>query len=109
MTTLESKEFTVALTGEGFRIVSEGKHNSADEDNHLRAPNSEGGVFETPYSLLGSISPGFRFLSRTISCIYGSIPDIMLFRYRDAFGRRLSFKLEEVFKSQQKEEKAKQS
>jgi len=87
VTTMESKEFTIALTGEGFRVVAEGKHNSADEENQLRAPTSEGSVFETPYSLLGSISPGFR----------------------DAFGRRLSFKLEEVFKSQQKEEEAQQS
>ena len=62
VTTMESKEFTIALTGEGFRVVAEGKHNSADEENQLRAPTSEGSVFETPYSLLGSISPGFRFV-----------------------------------------------
>lgn len=87
VTTIESKDFTVALTGEGFRVVAEGKHDSVDEENHLSASTSESTVFETPYSLLGSISPGFR----------------------DAFGRRLSFKLEEVFKSQQKEEEAQQS
>ena len=63
VTTIESKDFTVALTGEGFRVVAEGKHDSVDEQNHLRASTSESTVFETPYSLLGSISPGFRFVN----------------------------------------------
>ena len=36
-------------------------------------------------------------------------PNNLHFSFRDAFGRRLSFKLEEVFKSQQKEEEAQQS
>ena len=63
VTTIESKDFTVALTGEGFRVVAEGKHDNVDEENHLRASTSESSVFETPYSLLGSISPGFRFVN----------------------------------------------
>ena len=63
VTTIESKNFTVALTGEGFRVVAEGKHDSVDEENHLSASTSESTVFETPYSLLGSISPGFRFVN----------------------------------------------
>ena len=63
VTTIESKDFTVALTGEGFRVVAEGKHDSVDEENHLSASTSESTVFETPYSLLGSISPGFRFVN----------------------------------------------
>ena len=110
VTTMESKDFTVALTGEGFRVVAEGKHDSVDEENHMRASTSEGSAFETPYSLLGSISPGFRFVN--VIELPGEILGLNLQRntfYRDAFGRRLSFKLEEVFKSQQKEEEAQQS
>ena len=67
---MESKEFTVALTCEGFRVVAEGKHDCATAEDTLRVSNAEGSVFETPYSLLGSISPGFRFVTPGILYIH---------------------------------------
>lgn len=51
LVTLEKREFCIELTASGFKIVG----NKVD--------TTEGGgsdVFETPYSLLESVSPGYR-------------------------------------------------
>eukprot|EP00095_Tigriopus_kingsejongensis_P011302 maker-scaffold14_size734282-snap-gene-4.9 protein:Tk11302 transcript:maker-scaffold14_size734282-snap-gene-4.9-mRNA-1 annotation:"hypothetical protein TcasGA2_TC001128" len=52
LTTREQSKSTVHLSAEGFRVVGRA-HNSHD-------PASEEPVFETPYSLLSSLSPGFN-------------------------------------------------
>lgn len=59
ITTIESKKITVELSCRGFAVVSETSHDTIDivinddEEDNLT-------YFETPYSLLDSISPGYR-------------------------------------------------
>lgn len=52
ITTLEMKEFCVELSVAGFQIIGE-KHDSDDKRGKYS-------VHETPYSLLDSLSPGYR-------------------------------------------------
>lgn len=70
LTILEGARFTVELSCQGFQIVGN-EHNSSG--------NPQGEVYETPYSLLDNVSPG----------------------YRQAFGQRLFNKLEKVQKDQE--------
>lgn len=51
LTTQEAKTFTIELSAQGFRVVGN-QHNSTSEPSEA--------VFETPYSLLDSISPTYR-------------------------------------------------
>jgi len=51
VTTKEAKTFTVELSAQGFRVVGE-EHNST--------ANPSEDIFETPYSLLDSISPAYK-------------------------------------------------
>ena len=55
ITTVEEQKITVELSGQGFCIVSQ---NAYDTIQNQEAPPSE--YFETPYSLLDKISPGYR-------------------------------------------------
>ena len=55
MTTLEDQDLTIELSAEGFRIVSSNSHNEIGPKD----PGVESPVFETPYSLLDSVSPGY--------------------------------------------------
>lgn len=52
LTTLENKRFCIKLCGLGFCVVGL-EHNRSDKVDDLRH-------FETPYSLLASISPSFH-------------------------------------------------
>ncbi|TRY72154.1 hypothetical protein TCAL_00257 [Tigriopus californicus] len=53
LTTQEGDRFTIELSRQGFRVVG------SDHDN-LSLDNAEDpAYFETPYSLLGSVSPAF--------------------------------------------------
>lgn len=69
---------TVELSSRGFIVVSETAHDTieidtnVEEDDHLT-------YFETPYSLLDSISPG----------------------YRQAFGNNLASQLRKISQEQQ--------
>jgi hypothetical protein len=54
VTTLENQELTVELSSAGFRIVSTNGHDVATKNS-----TEEESVFETPYSLLDSISPAY--------------------------------------------------
>lgn len=64
ITTLEGQNLTVKLNSQGFAIVSLGSHDdvieiedsAATEETEQNQPN----YFETPYSLLDSISPAYR-------------------------------------------------
>ena len=66
ITTLEGQNLTVKLNSQGFAIVSLGSHDdvieiedsadSTEEKEQINQPN----YFETPYSLLDSISPAYR-------------------------------------------------
>ncbi|KAJ8968441.1 hypothetical protein NQ314_002300 [Rhamnusium bicolor] len=51
ITTLENKNFCIQLSAQGFRIVG---HNFDKNDIDIEE------YFETPYSLLNSISPKFK-------------------------------------------------
>jgi len=51
LTTKEAKTFTIELSAQGFRVVG---------DHHNSTSQASSGVFETPYSLLDSISPTYR-------------------------------------------------
>ena len=55
ITTVEDQKITVELSGQGFCIVCQ---NAYDTIQNQEAPPSE--YFETPYSLLDKISPGYR-------------------------------------------------
>ena len=68
---------TVRLTSSGFQVVSGDEHDSAKMDSA-----GEGEVFESPYSLLSSVSPGFVA----------------------AFGGKLQRRLEEELRSTQEED-----
>lgn len=50
--TLEDKSFTVELSAHGFQLVSKSRYDSCSEP--------DGTFFETSYSLLDHISPGYR-------------------------------------------------
>lgn len=51
LTTREEKQYTIELTSQGFKVVAN-EHNA----NTLTDEN----IYETPYSLLDSISPAYR-------------------------------------------------
>lgn len=53
LTTREGDRFTVELSGHGFRVVG------SNHDDLSRDLEEGPTFFETPYSLLGSISPAF--------------------------------------------------
>ncbi|XP_017785868.1 PREDICTED: GSK3-beta interaction protein-like [Nicrophorus vespilloides] len=55
LTTLEERDYCVELSGSGFRVVAE-RH---DEISSSSRPETEEEHFETPYSLLNSLSPMF--------------------------------------------------
>ena len=65
ITTLEGQNLTVKLNSQGFAIVSLGSHDvieiedsaaEEEKEQNQHQPN----YFETPYSLLDSISPAYR-------------------------------------------------
>lgn len=71
LTTLEKKEYCIELTGHGFRVVGN-RHDSTEME--------QGEVFETPYSLLDSLSPGYRnsfgkALEMKLSCLDDELKD----------------------------------
>jgi hypothetical protein len=53
LTTNEEKCFTIELTCQGFRVASE------SHDNIGEGVEDSDDIFETPYALLNTISPGF--------------------------------------------------
>ena len=80
LTTLECRDFTVQLTAQGFQIVAEA-HDTVQESSNSDDDEEERDFFETPYSLLNKISPG----------------------YSDAFGNNLLQKLQIVQDEQEAE------
>ena len=59
LTTLECRKYTIELTARGFQVVSDSDHDTTNLEEVERAEEEEGEFFETPYSLLNKISPGF--------------------------------------------------
>ena len=53
MTTVEDTKFTIELSCQGFVVVSRGSHDLIE----ISEPQD---YFETPYSLLDSVSPGYQ-------------------------------------------------
>ena len=61
ITTLEGQNLTVKLNSQGFAIVSLGSHDDVIEiEDSAATEETEQSYFETPYSLLDSISPAYR-------------------------------------------------
>ena len=64
ITTLEGQDLTVKLNSQGFAIVSLGSHDDVieieDSAAEEKEQNQQPNYFETPYSLLDSISPAYR-------------------------------------------------
>ena len=62
ITTVEDLKLTVQLSVQGFRVVSSNEHDQIieTEDDVEDDDNDEVTFYETPYSLLDSISPGYR-------------------------------------------------
>jgi len=63
ITTVEDLKLTVQLSVQGFRVVSSNEHDFIETKDTIEDDdeNSEEVTFyETPYSLLDSISPGYR-------------------------------------------------
>ena len=70
VTTIEDKKLTIELSSLGFHIVCDGKHNAVEEfdaqgfmvelehQNYDKELNIK--YFETPYSLLSSVSDGYN-------------------------------------------------
>ena len=80
ITTKEENKITVKLTAAGFQVVGE------DHDLDDGREGKEEDVFETPYSLLNKISPGFTL----------------------AFGGGLQSRLEELRSAQEQEQQQQQ-
>ena len=57
ITTVEDLKLTVQLSSQGFCVVSSNEHDKVDVKND---GEDEMTFYETPYSLLDSISPGYR-------------------------------------------------
>ncbi len=55
VTTVEDNKLTIELSGQGFRVVGAQDHETVDD-----VEESEIEHFETPYSLLAKVSPGYR-------------------------------------------------
>jgi len=62
ITTVEDLKLTVQLSVQGFRVVSSNEHDQIieTEDDVEDDDNDEVTFYETPYSLLDSVSPGYR-------------------------------------------------
>ena len=61
ITTLEGQNLTVKLNSQGFAIVSLRSHDDVIEiEDSAATEETEQNYFETPYSLLDSISPAYR-------------------------------------------------
>jgi len=61
ITTLEGQNLTVKLNSQGFATVSLGSHDDVIEiEDSAATEETEQNYFETPYSLLDSISPAYR-------------------------------------------------
>ena len=62
ITTVEDLELTVELSCQGFLVVSKCGHNLVPEavEADDEAEVDESAYFETPYSLLDTVSPGYR-------------------------------------------------
>ena len=58
ITTVEDLKLTVQLSVQGFRVVSSNEHDQIIETED--DDNDEVTFYETPYSLLDSVSPGYR-------------------------------------------------
>ena len=63
ITTLEGQNLTVKLNSQGFAIVSLGSHDEPviEIEDSAATEETEQNYFETPYSLLDSISPAYRY------------------------------------------------
>jgi hypothetical protein len=63
VTTLEGEKFTVKLTSDGFTVCGRGAYDQVDqhksEQKQKGDEEKEEEVYETPYALLGALSPGF--------------------------------------------------
>ena len=74
LTTVEDLKFTIELSPQGFVVVSKDVHDTIS----IEVPSENLTYFETPYSLLDSVSPG----------------------YREAFGRSLASQLRKISQEQ---------
>lgn len=75
LTTVEDLKFTVELSPQGFVVVAKDLHDTVQ----VETPSENLTYFETPYSLLDSVSPG----------------------YREAFGKSLASQLRKISQEQQ--------
>ena len=60
ITTVEDLKLTVQLSVQGFRVVSSNEHDFIETKDDATEDDDEVTFYETPYSLLDSISPGYR-------------------------------------------------
>jgi len=60
ITTVEDLKLTVQLSVQGFRVVSSNEHDFIETKDDTTEDDEEVTFYETPYSLLDSISPGYR-------------------------------------------------
>jgi len=59
LTTIEDLKFTVELSPQGFVVVAKDVHDTISSEIS-ETPSEELTYFETPYSLLNSVSPGYQ-------------------------------------------------
>lgn len=59
LTTIEDLKFTVELSPQGFVVVAKDVHDTISSEIS-ETPSEELTYFETPYSLLDSVSPGYQ-------------------------------------------------
>lgn len=78
ITTVEDLKFTVELSPQGFVVVAKDVHDTISVDIPSDSESDGLTYFETPYSLLDSISPG----------------------YREAFGKSLASQLRKISQEQ---------
>jgi len=78
ITTVEDLKFTVELSPQGFVVVAKDVHDTISK-TISETPSEDLTYFETPYSLLDSVSPG----------------------YREAFGKSLASQLRKISQEQQ--------
>uniref|UniRef100_T1GGM1 GSKIP domain-containing protein n=1 Tax=Megaselia scalaris TaxID=36166 RepID=T1GGM1_MEGSC len=60
--TFENSKYCIRSSGSGFQIAGQGYDNKSIYESVMESEDQEPEIFETPYSLLSSISPGYNIL-----------------------------------------------
>jgi len=60
VTTVEEQKMTIELSGQGFCVVCANNHDTIEATDVTGTVDTSANYYETPYSLLDHVSPGYR-------------------------------------------------